>query len=308
MNAVMQLNTNTNTNMPKYGIDTCAMLVQFSSSVWTARKLDKVATEEVIADKHAGNKGAARVNKHLLAGRSELEIITSCVSRARVYVYANTLPWSDNGDRLLSTARFMAFNSRMQEFDEEFWRLVEEFKLVYPTLMTAQAMALGGMYNRNDFPMLSELEHKFAFAYNYMPVPTQGDFRVDVGNEAHKLLQEKMEKVGSQRIELAMGDIRERLHNHLKRMSDRLTTDTVDGEEKKRRFHDTVIEGALDLCDLAKGGGQGLNLTDDPELENVRKALESALVGVTAEDVRKNTAVREGLKKDVDAILDKFAF
>ena len=54
---------------PRFNIDTCAMLVEFNASVWTARKLDKSTTDEVTTNKHAA-KDAARVNKHLLAGRT----------------------------------------------------------------------------------------------------------------------------------------------------------------------------------------------------------------------------------------------
>jgi len=68
--------------MTRYNIDTCAMLAEFNASVWTARKLDKGATEEVVTAKRAGAKDAARVNKHLLAGRNELEVIQSMTSRS----------------------------------------------------------------------------------------------------------------------------------------------------------------------------------------------------------------------------------
>jgi hypothetical protein len=87
----------------RYNIDTCSMLTEFNASVWTARKLDKSATEAVVSSNNAQAKDAARVNKHLLAGRSELETITKLVGRARTYVYDNTLPWSDSGLRLLVT-------------------------------------------------------------------------------------------------------------------------------------------------------------------------------------------------------------
>ena len=101
--------------MQRYAIDTCAMLVEFSASVWTARKLDRKVSDEVVASKSAGSKAAARVNKNLLAGRDELDVIQAHVTSVRNYVYDNTLPWSDSGLRLLPTIRFTEFNARMQE-------------------------------------------------------------------------------------------------------------------------------------------------------------------------------------------------
>lgn len=292
------------TTTPRHNIDTCAMLVEFNASVWTARKLDKSTTDEVVASKNAGAKDAARVNKHLLAGRTELDVIQQAVSRARQFVYDNTAPWSDSGLRLLPTVNFMKFTERMNDFEEEMEALVKSFVAIYPTLITAQALALGDMFKRDDYPTANEIMTKFSFRVNYMPVPSSGDFRVDVGNQAQAELKARLESLTQERIDSAMADVRERLSTHLKRMSDRLTTDYVNGEAKQRRFHDTLVDGALELCDLTKS----LNVTNDVTLEEARKQLEQLLVGVSPADLRKNEAIRQDVKKNVDAILDKFNF
>ena len=177
--------------MTRFNIDTCAMLVEVNVRQWTARKLDKTTTEEVLIGKSAGSKGAARVNKNLLAGRPELETINQCVGSIRTYLYDVTLPWSDSGLRLLTTAKFMEFNQRMQEFEDKFNALVDDFVTTYPTLITAQAMALGDMFNRTEYPTPDDIKHRFEFRVNYMPVPTSGDFRVDVGKDAQAELQKK---------------------------------------------------------------------------------------------------------------------
>jgi hypothetical protein len=294
---------NTNTT-PRYNIDTCAMLVEFNASVWTARKLDKTTTDEVVATKHAAARDAARVNVHLLAGRTELEVIQQAVGRARQYVYDKTSPWSDSGLRLLPNISFMAFTEKLDDFEHEFTALVKSFVTIYPTLITAQAMALGDMFKRDAYPTANEIMTKFSFRVNYMPVPTSGDFRVDIGNAAQAELKAKLDKLTQERIDNAMSDVRERLSAHLKRMSDRLTTDYVQGEAKPRRFHDTLVEGALELCDLTKA----LNIVNDPALETARRDLEQVLVGVTPTELRKNEAVRQDVKKNVDAILSKFSF
>jgi hypothetical protein len=291
------------TTTPRFNIDTCAMLVEFNASVWTARKLDKSTTDEVTSNKNAA-KDAARVNKHLLAGRTELEVIQQAVGRARQYVYDNTSPWSDSGLRLLPNTRFIKFAERMNEFDEEIAALVKSFIVIYPSLITAQAMALGDMFRRDDFPTPNDLVTKFSFRVNYMPVPTAGDFRVDVGNKAQEELKAKLESLTQERIDYAMADVRARLGERLKRISDRLTTDYVQGEAKTRRFHDTLVDGALEMCDLAKS----LNITNDPALETARRELEQLLVGVTPSELRKDETIRQDVKKNVDAILDKFNF
>lgn len=291
-------------NTPRYNIDTCAMLAEFNASVWTARKLDRGATDEIVTSKNAAAKDAARVNKHLLAGRTELEVIQQMIGRARAYVYDNTLPWSDSGLRLLPTVNFERFAAKMNAFEEEFTMLVESFVDIYPTLITAQAMALGDMFQRTDYPTQNEIMTKFAFRVNYMPVPTAGDFRVDVGNAAMNDIKAKLERLAQERVDEAMKDVRTRLGDHLKRMSDRLTTDYVQGEAKPRRFHDSLVDGALELCDLTKS----LNVVNDRDLEAARAALEKTLCGVDPKDLRKDEALRQDTKKAVDDILSKFSF
>lgn len=294
----------TNNTTPRFNLDTCAMLVEFNASVWTARKLDKSTTDEVVTNKNAAAKDAARVNKHLLAGRTELDTVQQMIGRARNYVYDHTLPWSDSGLRLLPTVNFVSFNERMSQFEEEFETLVASFIGIYPTLITAQALALGDMFKRDDYPTANEIMTKFAFRVGYLPVPTAGDFRVDIGNAAQEELKEKLNRMAEERVDAAMRDIRARLGEHLKRMSDRLTTDYVQGEAKQRRFHDSLVDGALELCDLTKA----LNVINDPALESARRALEQALLGITPNELRKNEHIRQDTKKAVDAILNKFSF
>ena len=291
-------------NTTRYNLDTCAMLVEFNASVWTARKLDKGTTDEVISTKSAMAKDAARVNKNLLAGRPELDAINQQIGKVRTFVYDNTLPWSDSGLRLLPTVNFMTFTAKMGEYEEEFNRMVDDFVQTYPTLITAQAMALGDMFKRDEYPTAQAIAEKFRFRVGYMPVPTAGDFRVDVGNEAQAELKQQLEKLQAERVETAMADVRARLGEHLRRMSDRLAVDVINGEVKTRRFHDSLVSGALELCDIVKS----LNVVGDANLEDTRRSLANLLSGVEPDDLRKNMEVRTDVRVQVDQLLDKFAF
>jgi len=300
--------------MARFNIDTCSMLVEFNASVWTARKLDRKVSDEVVASKSAGSKAAARVNKNLLAGRPELDVIQNHVTAVRNYVYDNTLPWSDSGLRLLPTIRFMAFNARMQDEENTYWDLCKSFVTVYPSLITAQAMALGDMFKREEYPAPDTIAHKFGFSVNYMPVPTAGDFRVDVGNDAQRELQDKLTALADERVSKAMDDVRLRIKGHLERMVDRLGVDVVAGDAKPRRFHDSMIEGGFELCDLVKG----LNVVGDTDLEAARASLEQCLAGVSvrtkksgaemsvADTLREDMQQRSAVKSQVEGMLNKF--
>jgi hypothetical protein len=290
--------------MSRFNIDTCAMLVEFTAPMWTARKLDKGATDEVVHNKRAAAKDAARVNKHLLAGRNELEVIQQHINAARTYVYENTLPWSDAGIRLLPTKNFMAFNQRMTQFEQEFVDLVNVFVQVYPSLITAQAMALGDMFNRSEYPAPQEVANKFSFRVNYMPVPNAGDFRVDVGNEAQAELQKKLSSLADERVAAAVADAKARLKGHLDRMLKQLRVEEVNGKQKKGRIHASLIEGGLELCEALKA----LNVTNDMTIEAARVELEKLLRSVDTDDLRKQVDARTEIRTQVADIVDRFNF
>jgi len=294
----------TNLDLPKYNLDTCSMLVEFNAPMWTARKLDKSTTEEVRQSKQAKAKGAARVNKHLLAGTSELDALISFVQSVRKYVAHMTLPWADRGMRLLPTAKFLEFDEQMRKYEEEFITKVNDFLQIYPTLITAQAMALGQMFNRAEFPDVKEVARKFSFRVTYMPLPTAGDFRVDVGLAAQEELKTRLNEVYTRRIGEAIDEVRVRLGEAVKHLAEQLTVDYVGKEAKPRRFYESTLEAAQNLCDLVPA----LNITNDPKIEEVRAELERIVGGIRVETIRTDLPAREEIKKEMDDLASRLDF
>jgi hypothetical protein len=299
------ISTSTDEVTPRYNVDTCAMLVEFSAPMWTARKLDRSTTDEVIHNKNAGAHDAARVNKKLLAGRKELEVILKHVNATRAYVYDHTIPWSDRGMRLLPVADFPAFDARMQDAEEAFVKLVDEFDRVYPTLITAQAMALGEMFNRDDYPDPARIRAKFSWHVHYTPVPSAGDFRVDIGNAAQAELRRKLVEMADRRVEEAVRGLWDMFKEHLQRMSRQLTVEIgADGTERKSKLYDSLLDNGLDLCKRMRT----LNLINDAQLEHARVELERTINSVDIDDLRKDVEARKEIKTRVDELLDKFNF
>lgn len=292
--------------MSNFNLNSVALIVELSVSVWTGRKLDRKVSDEVVNNANAKSKGAARVTKNLMAGRPELEEIGAMVTEVRNYIYANTMPWSDCGQRLLPTQRFIRVSQRMDDFKARFDEKVAAFVGLYSTLITAQAMALGDMFDRNEYPTAACIAHKFSMDVAYLPVPVAGDLRVDVGNQAQDELRAKLEDMAETRVQKAVGDVTERFTDHLKRMADRLVSDkdAATGEVKNRRFTETLVSGAFELCDLIGD----CNLTGDVTLAQARRSLETALAGVTTVSLREDPQQREDVRAAVQDILGKFAF
>src|SRR5512137_2647932 len=107
------------------GVARCAMLANLSIATYSGRKLDRKTQAEVVLAKGSGSSRAASVHKNLFSDCPELDAITKFQSRARVRHYQLTLPWQDNGSRLLPTAAFMDYKAEMNRYEDEFGRLVD---------------------------------------------------------------------------------------------------------------------------------------------------------------------------------------
>ena len=276
-------------------IQNSSMLVDLNISVWTGRKMDRKVSEEIDASKGTHAR-AGNYHKKLLAGTQKLEDLQKLVGTIRTWHYAQTLPWSDGGSRLLPMANFFDYKARLGDLETQFNDMVAEFIADYPTLVSAAAFQLGDLFDSNEYPDVHKLQDKFRFRSVFLPVPSAGDFRVDIGDAYQAELKEQYEKFYEDRINTAMGDAWDRLHDVLSKLSDKLA-----GEEKQV-FRDSLVNNAVELCDLLTK----LNVTQDAKLEQARKKLESALLHVDAKEIRNDDEVRLDVKSKVDDILSMF--
>lgn len=276
-----------------------ALIVNLSLSVWTGRKLDKRVSEEVDQAKSTKTR-AGNYHKNLLAGSGKLEEITKVANAVRTWHYTVTQPWGDNGDRVLNMASFMDYKSRLAEYETQFATSVNMFLNEYDTLVAAAAFQLGDLFNREDYPTREHIIDKFGFRYAFTPLPMAGDFRIDIGEEGLREMQEHYEGVLSTRLNDAMRDAWDRLHDVLSRMSERLADDD-DG--KRKIFRDSLVENAIEVCGLLRH----FNITGDTRLEAMRMQLEDTMRGIDAASLRESDMLREQTKRKVDSMLEKFS-
>lgn len=281
-------------------IASSAMLVELSISTWTARKLDKRVSTKVDLDNGAKTK-VVNANKNLMAGTGVLDTIVKYAANTRAWHLSQTLPWTDNGSRLLPMSNFMSYKEQLGKLEENYSALVDKFIVAYPNLVSAAAFQLGDLFDRNEYPDASALKKKFKFTYSFFPVPTAGDFRIDINEEAKADIIANCNSAYEERLNNAMREAWHRLHECLTRMSERLT-DNADGSRKI--FRDSLVENGVELVDMLKH----LNITKDPSLELARKELGDAILHHDLDSLRDNSNAREAVKLKVDTILSKFNF
>jgi hypothetical protein len=281
-------------------ISSSAVLVELNISVWTANKLDKGATDSVLASNSA-SKDSAQVRKNLMAGTDKRKKISDYAAKARLYHNQTTLSWSDKGARLLPTSLFMDYKSNMNVYQQNMNTMIEDFYANYGDLIELSKHHMGDLFNPYDYPSIEELRSKFGFRLVFSPLPEGGDFRLDIPKADMDELGQQYESAFNDRLKDAMREPWEKLHKTLIHISEKLT-DIEGDDESKKRYHDTLITNAQELCGLLTH----LNVTKDPLLENARRSLELTMLGVDIEAIKESPDVRSSVKAKVDDILKKF--
>lgn len=281
-------------------ITSSSVLVEMNISVWTANKMDKSATEKVVADNSAVQ-NAAQVRKNLMAGTTLRKDIADYAASCRLWHNTRTLPWADKGARLLPTSLFMDYKSEVNVRRDTFNKMVDNFIIQYPALVQTANNYLGTLFNPNDYPSVDEVRSKFGFKLVFSPVPEAGDFRLQVAEQDLAALRQQYEDSFKDRLADAMREPWDRLHKLLTGMSQKLTD--VEGEdESKKRYHDTLITNAQGLCSMLTH----LNVTNDPKLEQARRDLEVTMLGADIDVIKESADVRRDMKNKLDAILKQY--
>lgn len=278
-------------------ISSSAMLVELNISVWTGRKLDKQVSAEIDASKGTTTR-AGNYNKKLFADEPAFDAISKFAGNARTYHYHATMPWSDSGLRLLTTAMYFDYHKTISQMEQDFGVLVNEFIDDYQNMVLRAQHKLGAMFNVHDYPDPESLRDKFRFSVKFSPVPDVGDWRVDIGNDAQEVLKQSYQQAYTTNLEQAYQDIWDRTHEALVNMSNKLSG------ENKQIFRDTLVTNVKEMVELL----DKFNITGDAKMRQAKLKIESALLGVTPDALREDDDFRLDTKSKVDELLKEFSW
>jgi len=275
-----------------------AMLCSLSISMWSARKHDPDASQE-IAQRHGAQADAGRYHKVLLP-KEALAEVQKVVSDARQEHYFMTLPWDDNGYRVLPSAAYMDHTEKMRELSSRFNPAVEALAREFGNLVEQAKVRLGGLFRPEDYPPPDELRRKFSFETKVMPLPDAGDFRVTLGDEEKERIKRQITATVEASLQIASRDLWQRLYEAVSHLAERLSAYKVTGTGIEHPFRDSVVTNLVKLVDVLPK----LNVTGDPELERLASEVRASLL-VDPQELRKSESVRSETAKRASAIVER---
>lgn len=276
-----------------------AMLVSLNIAVWNAEREDKAAGDAVAAK--YGNDGRYGKYRKFLVDPDALKPITKLRGEARTEHYRLTLPWDDNGGRIISAAGYMGYRDSMNAYAQRMDSLACEFADQYNALVYDAQRSLNGLYRASDYPDAGSIRGKFSFRYRVLPVPESSDFRVEVGEGERRVIQAQIEQAVNSQIEYAMGDVSRRIREVVSAVSAKLKAYSCDEGGVKNPFRDSLIGNVQTLVDILPS----LNLTGDSRINHLTSELRHGLTGVSADSLRVSDQTRVKVANSADEILRK---
>ena len=276
-------------------IETSCMIVNLQVGLWLGHKLDKSKSREVTNDANAAD-DAARVNKHIIPKES-LKFITTAASAVRNHFYDNTLPWKDNGDRLLTRKLYTRFIEDHQRLVGEFYNQVDEFVTNgYPAARARAEFRMGGLWKDEDYPEAGAVRRKFYVNLDLDAVQLPSMLK-DVFDDpkALKAAQDAAQAIMQERTTKAVAALWGQLNNTLGHFANKMGSDEI--------FRDSTVRNLEELIERM----DALNFTNDPDLARIATEVKDRITGYDPADLRKDPAVRNEAAADAKKILEDMA-
>lgn len=276
---------------------TASVIVNVDVNIWSATKQDKRISNEV-TDAHNASPESGKFVKHLLAGDPTHKKLV--LHRQSVYNWnkRRTYDWQGSS-RVLPFVLLEKYKEEWRELCDEHNLLVSEFEQRYPDIVAGMAFKAGSMFDKTEYPDVSEIRSKFSMRLNVSPVAAS-DFRCAVAQDIADDLKQHYEKQASEAVSSIMTTVGEQLVDLIKRIA-HACSEPEEGK-RKPKVYDSTINQAKELCSML----EKFNLTNDEKLDNMRKEALQVIGTLTADDIRESEATRAVVKDGMDDILSKF--
>lgn len=224
-----------------------------------------------------------------------LDPLHKLVTEARAWHYLHSLPWADEGWRILPTEHYFEYAEMMRSYRERFEDLSQaHFLAKYDDWVAWALQAHNGTMDHRDYPGAEAVKHKFAFKVDHQPVPCGADFRVQFAAEEMDSLRQQVDSRVALAAEEARKDLWQRLIEPVRNMVERL-------KDPKATFRDTLVGNLREIVGLIPA----LNVTEDQTLIAFRAEVQQELCKHGPDTLRDSPPTRSEVAAKAAAILSR---
>ena len=270
-----------------------AVLTSLTIRKWGNSKLDKGASASIAASSGASPE-FARVTKTLLS-KQFIDPLNKLLNKARSDFYEVTLPWTDNGWRLLPVGKLNDLQQAIDNHKIDLDNLLRQSLIDYAYQVQNAQRELGTLFDPDDYPSTSEIAAKYSIEVQMMPVPSEGDFRLSVAGDVAEAIREQAREQyaacaarSMQHIWHSVGELLTLVHERLNSSDGRFTS---------------IFPKLMDMVD----GLDELNVGQDPELQRLQREAKRRLSALRdPKAIKTDEPARKQAAQDVKSVIDDF--
>jgi hypothetical protein len=258
----------------------------------TQRKLSDAQTKQAADTFHAATDLVTASKRLIDTKNATYRTLTTLKSQAASYWRSMTLPYPQEGVRLIRQLDVGAFEDRMREYKEQLAAAAAVLQLEYETLKNAAREKLGDLYNPTDYP--ETLEGVFDIKWEYPSVEPPNylmTFDPNLYAQEQRRVQGRFEAA----VVMAEEAFAERLQELIAHLVERLT-DEPDGTKKS--FRASAIENFKEFYESF----QHMNVRSNAELEGLIRQANNLVSGVDVGELRKSNELRQTLSQQMTEV------
>lgn len=275
-----------------------AVLTKLKRSLYQPYAYDKKATEQV--EQANGVADAGRFNKRLLKGCNALKDCQAEFTALYVYFTSNTLPWLDDGVRMLPNAQYFDFAADMRGRIQRCNDAADALSAKWDQLVSEDMKRLGALANAADYPTAAELRDRFSVELRFYPVPSSNDFRTNVSDEDKHDMERAISEAEANVTKHLMGEMLEPVKRFVEKMA-------VPIGDNGHIFRDTLVTNLQDVVNRLPR----LNINNDPTvaatIDDIRGIVNK--YGTNPDVLRESPITREqahAKMKEIEAKMGAF--
>jgi len=282
-----------------------AAKASFTCGVWTAKKTDKKATQQVENTNNLKNVGEFK--KSLMTDNVALKKLNYYNGKARNTHYSMTMACGGNNEYIIPTKDLPEYVNTMSEFKTQFYDWKDKFMNGYTDnkgvqhdgyrhAVIEERMRLGALHNSDDYPTVEEMDKKFHMSYSIEPVPD--NFITDLEESAANQINDIYQQQHRERMKKFSDSVWAETRKNVEKLRDALN---YTGEAKKSNpdfkiFKESTYTHVQRTVEVL----ERFNFTGDANMQTVQKILRNAMSGKSADMLKHNESLRLDTKKALD--------
>jgi hypothetical protein len=258
----------------------------------TQRKLSDVQTKQAADTFHAATDLVTASKRLIDTKNATYRTLTALKSQASGYWRSMTLPYPQEGVRLIKQSDIAAFEDKLREFKEQLAAAASNLQLEYESIKESAREKLGDLFNPADYP--PTLEGVFDIKWEYPPVEPP-NYLMTFNPELYQQEQSRIQQRFETAVIMAENAFAEQLQEMIAHLVERLT-DEPDGT--KKTFKATAVENFKEFYDNFRR----MNIRSNAQLEGLIRQANDIVSGVDVKELRKDGTLRQNLSAQMSTV------